>query len=232
MDRNEAMTLLSEIKHYLTAGNPVWDVDEIAEACDMAIEALKNEINCVKCEHYTDRETYTGIKGVCKMDTAHRGDTISRNGAKDTIEYWGRSRGSLTNNQIEGLQCEIDLLPSADAVSKGVFDQIKWERDVALQTLEEHDIGFGEATDRLYIKIYADDEPSVMAEKLYQICGETQNGEVAEWLKEYFPSADRPTGLAPVSEALPSKGQVVLDIGDKETWGDKGTWDVDKQRGW
>lgn len=36
----------------------------------------------------------------------------------------------------------------------------------------------------------------------------------------------------PVSEALPSKGQVVLDIDDKETWGDKGTWDVDKRRGW
>lgn len=42
MDRIEAMTLLSEIKHYLTAANPVWDVDEIAEACDMAIEALQN----------------------------------------------------------------------------------------------------------------------------------------------------------------------------------------------
>lgn len=28
------------------------------------------------------------------------------------------------------------------------------------------------------------------------------------------------------------QGQVVLDIDDKETWGDKGTWDVDKQRGW
>lgn len=47
---------------------------------------------------------------------------------------------------------------------------------------------------RLYIKIYADDEPSRKAEKLYQICGETENQEVAQWLKEYFPSVDRPTG--------------------------------------
>ena len=46
--------------------------------------------------------------------------------------------------------------------------------------------------DRLYIKVYADDEPSVKAEKLYQICGETENRETAKWLKEYFPSADRP----------------------------------------
>ena len=51
-----------------------------------------------------------------------------------------------------------------------------------------------EAEGRHYIKIYADDEPSVKAEKLYQICGETQNGEVAEWLKEYFPSAEPKTG--------------------------------------
>ena len=62
---------------------------------------------------------------------------------------------------------------------------------------QEHDIEMlqryntsAEAEDRHYIKIYADDEPSVKAEKLYQICGETQNGEVTEWLKEYFPSAD------------------------------------------
>ena len=51
---------------------------------------------------------------------------------------------------------------------------------------------------RLYIKIYADDEPSRKVEKLYQICGETENQEVAQWLKEYFPSADRPTGWIPV----------------------------------
>ena len=50
-----------------------------------------------------------------------------------------------------------------------------------------------DAEDRYYIRIYADDEPSVKAEKLYQICDETQNREVAEWLKEYFPSAEAKT---------------------------------------
>ena len=58
---------------------------------------------------------------------------------------------------------------------------------------------------RLYIKIYADDEPSRKAEKLYQICGETENQEVAQWLKEYFSSADRSTGWIPVSERLPKE---------------------------
>ena len=53
----------------------------------------------------------------------------------------------------------------------------------------ESEVVSAESEDRLYIKIYADDEPSVKAEKLYQICGETQNREVAEWLKEYFDPA-------------------------------------------
>ena len=51
-----------------------------------------------------------------------------------------------------------------------------------------------EAEDKHYIRIYADDEPSVKAEKLYQICGETQNREVAKWLKEYFPFVEQKTG--------------------------------------
>lgn len=60
-----------------------------------------------------------------------------------------------------------------------------------------------EDVDRHYIKIYADDEPSVKAEKLYQICDETQNREVAEWLKEYFPLSD--DNWIPVSEKLPDE---------------------------
>ena len=72
MNRLKATMILAEIKGYLTIRNSVCDVDEIAEACDMAIEALRNDINCVKCVHYTERETYTGINGVCKMDTAHK----------------------------------------------------------------------------------------------------------------------------------------------------------------
>lgn len=37
----EAIKMLTNIKAYLTAGNPIWDTDKVAEAIDMAIEALK-----------------------------------------------------------------------------------------------------------------------------------------------------------------------------------------------
>ena len=74
MNKEEAIEVLQ--KNY-----PDSRYSMLREAVDMAIEALCNETNCVKCVHYTERETYTGIKGECKMDTAHREDLISRSGA-------------------------------------------------------------------------------------------------------------------------------------------------------
>ena len=87
------------------------------------------------------------------------GDTISRQGAINAIE---NTDCELTTKDWDELTGALKSLPSAPSA---------------------------EAESRLYIKIYADDEPSIKAEKLYQICGETQNREVTEWLKEYFPSA-------------------------------------------
>lgn len=58
---------------------------------------------------------------------------------------------------------------------------------MAIEALLQDDNG-------LYIKIYANDEPSRKVEKLYQICDETESQEVTQWLKEYFPFADRPIG--------------------------------------
>ena len=90
MTREEAIRELREDKAlYETdnchAGDGSPDGD-LLEALDMAIEALRNEINCVKCVHYTERETDTGIKGECKMDTAHREDLISRQDAIDILD--------------------------------------------------------------------------------------------------------------------------------------------------
>ena len=47
------------------------------EAIDMAIEALTEPINCVKCKHYYETEDDTDVHGHCKMDTAHT-NLISR----------------------------------------------------------------------------------------------------------------------------------------------------------
>jgi len=63
MTNEEAQKMLTEIRHYLTAGNPVWDVDKVGEAMAMAIEALKLS------------EIPTGS------------DLISRQAALDSISY-------------------------------------------------------------------------------------------------------------------------------------------------
>lgn len=36
----------------------------------------------------------------------------------------------------------IAMVPAADVVSKGVYEQVQWERDMAMQQLEEHGIPF------------------------------------------------------------------------------------------
>ena len=38
----------------------------------------------------------------------------------------------------------IDEAPTVDAVSRGVLDQVKWERDVAIEQLESYGVSLGE----------------------------------------------------------------------------------------
>jgi hypothetical protein len=69
------------------------------------------------------------------------------------------SRSALIERHCEGCSadvresCKTDPVcatlmwvveePAVDAVSRGVLEQIKWERDVAMEQLEEHGIPFG-----------------------------------------------------------------------------------------
>lgn len=42
-------------------------------------------------------------------------------------------------------------MPTIDVVSKGLFDQIKWERDVAIEQLKELGLSFGQKIDGIYL---------------------------------------------------------------------------------
>lgn len=42
--------------------------------------------------------------------------------------------------------------PAADVVSKGLYEQIKWERDVALTQLEEYGVSLGEKADVMKVR--------------------------------------------------------------------------------
>lgn len=41
----------------------------------------------------------------------------------------------------------VEEAPAADVVSKGVYEQVQWERDMAMKQLEEHGIPFGGEAD-------------------------------------------------------------------------------------
>lgn len=43
---------------------------------------------------------------------------------------------------------QIDNAPTVDAVSKDLFEQYKWERDTALETLEEHGLSLGQKKEK------------------------------------------------------------------------------------
>lgn len=138
-------------------------------------------------------------------DLISREDAIEAFGLSEkTRKYGGDHSGYDTMLKYE-IQDVLENLPSAEAVDVykaheeehlKIINRIK-ELQYAIaktQTIVGKMVESAEAEDRHYIKIYADDEPSVKAEKLYQICGETQKREVTEWLKEYFPSAEPKTG--------------------------------------
>ena len=48
---------------------------------------------------------------------------------------------------VNGCILEIQDMDSVDVISKGVYDQVRWERDVAIGQLESYGIGLGEQAD-------------------------------------------------------------------------------------
>ena len=110
MNREEAINVIKGARKYLTVGTPIWNVKKVDEAFDMAIEALTEPINCVKCEHYYETEDDTDVHGHCRMDTAHT-NLISRADALRELN------GACSNWKDDCKVAEIiNALPSSDAV--------------------------------------------------------------------------------------------------------------------
>lgn len=58
---------------------------------------------------------------------------------------------SIVLNTNKTLEEIIDNEPSEEVVSKGLFDQFKWERDIAIEQLEELGLGLGQKVDGVYL---------------------------------------------------------------------------------
>lgn len=70
MKKEEAIEMLKALNMMLRNPNDE-PISDVCEAIDMAIEALSEPINCVKCKQYYETEDDTDVHGHCKVDTSH-----------------------------------------------------------------------------------------------------------------------------------------------------------------
>ena len=79
---------------------------------------------------------------------------ISKDRAKQFV--CGYCNEVCSKEPCESRDCDwmafIDKEPAADVVSKGLYEQIKWERDVALTQLEEYGVSLGEKADVMKVR--------------------------------------------------------------------------------
>lgn len=113
MTKAEVQEILQEIKHYLTAGNPVWDVDEIAEACDIAIEALEMQDLCA--------EMLESAKPV-----STDGDLIHRQDIKYHVQLEAMGNGQYEEVEV-AYKNDIESLPSAETPTVSEKHQLSEE---------------------------------------------------------------------------------------------------------
>ena len=83
MTKAEALQKIKAVKAYMTSGNPIWDTAEMAEAFDIAIEAL----SAADQERKTGKWIYpyetTRLVSICSECGSHgRGEFCQNCGAK------------------------------------------------------------------------------------------------------------------------------------------------------
>ena len=125
------------------------------------------KIVCAKCNgvgsitHYTDSGIWSelckacdgnGILGNGYIDNVNSMDVlISKNALLEEFEWLlSVTNESSKNDVLETIQ-RIKNAPAVDAVSRGMFEQYKWERDIAIEQLEELGLGLGQKIEGVYL---------------------------------------------------------------------------------
>ena len=78
-------------------------------------------------------------------------ELIRRRVLIDEFEWVKSVVNESSKDEIDEIIQRIKNTPAVDAVSKSLYDQIKWERDIALGQLEELGISLGQKIDGFYI---------------------------------------------------------------------------------
>ena len=181
---------------------------------DKANQIILDALEVQKCHINTDAPSATNHEKVqnCGDNSLEKVDCdlISREKAIESAEVHCATDGAYGYMDIKSIVKMLESLPSVSAdiqtedysdlpdIPRAYYEKIvgnmSHEINMLKQQLEDILSVSAEPTDEVYIKIYSDDEPSVKAEKLYQICDEEQKTELTERLKDYFPSAEPKRG--------------------------------------
>lgn len=78
-------------------------------------------------------------------------ELISRKVLLEEFEWLLSVVNESSKDEVRDVIQRIKNVPTVDAVSRGLFDQYKWERDVAISQLEELGLSFGQKIDGFYI---------------------------------------------------------------------------------
>ena len=76
---------------------------------------------------------------------------ISKNALLEEFEWLLSVVNESSKDEVRDVIQRINNAPAVDAVSRGLFDQYKWERDVAISQLGELGISFGQKIDGVYL---------------------------------------------------------------------------------
>ena len=135
MTREEAIQILADL-----IDNPflhTWE--EQNKALHMAIEALSEPINCVKCKHYYETEDDMDVHGHCKMDTAHT-YLISKEEAIEMLKALNmmlrNPDGEPISDVCEAIDMAIEAL-SIDVVSREEYEEVKAYMDTLVDAFIE-----------------------------------------------------------------------------------------------
>ena len=89
-------------------------------------------------------------------------DLIDRQDAIDTVTRY------CNQYDLRELLADIEVLPSAEAVLKGTYEQVRWERDTALEQLKELGYSLGEKPRKS--DLISRQKAINTAEKMYSVC--------------------------------------------------------------
>jgi hypothetical protein len=76
---------------------------------------------------------------------------ISKNALLEEFEWLLSVVNECGKDEVRDAIQRIENAPAVDAVSRGLFEQYKWERDVAIEQLNELGLGFGQKIDGRYL---------------------------------------------------------------------------------